>query len=113
VVGVRSGDCRMPDRHSEIGATDGPPIAEGTGGHGVHGAYNAVWGRVPANDILRDSSDGLTLPAILLLAFPAEALAAADLSINKQGPSRVEPQEKFDYVLTVSNVEGADAATNV
>src|SRR5215217_107379 len=45
----------------------------------------------------------LTLPAVLLLAFPARALAAADISINKQGPSRVEPEEKFDYVLTVSN----------
>jgi len=54
----------------------------------------------------------LTLPAVLLLAFPARALAAADISINKQGPSRVEPEEKFDYVLTVSN-EGADAAAAV
>ena len=54
----------------------------------------------------------LTLPAVLLLAFPARALADADLSINKEGPSRVEPGEQFDYVLTVSN-EGADAATNV
>ena len=45
----------------------------------------------------------LTLPAVLLLAFPDRALADADLSINKQGPSRVEPLEQFDYVLTVSN----------
>jgi uncharacterized repeat protein (TIGR01451 family) len=54
----------------------------------------------------------LMLPVLLLLAFPARALADADLTISKQGPQRVEPLEKFDYVLTVSN-EGADAATNV
>jgi uncharacterized repeat protein (TIGR01451 family) len=56
----------------------------------------------------------LTLSAVSLLAFPAKALAAADLSIEKQGPSppRVEPQEEFDYVLTVSN-DGEDPATNV
>jgi uncharacterized repeat protein (TIGR01451 family) len=57
----------------------------------------------------------LTLSAVSLLAFPAKALAAADLSIKKEGPSssRVESGEKFDYVLTVSNAEGADAAVNV
>lgn len=55
----------------------------------------------------------LTLPAVLLLAFPARALAAADLSIDKQGPERVEPGEQFDYVLTVSNAAGADKATKV
>ena len=54
----------------------------------------------------------LMLPVVLLLAFPARALAAADLSIDKQGPSRVEPQEQFNYVLNVSN-EGEDAATDV
>ena len=54
----------------------------------------------------------LTLPAVLLLAFPARALADADLSINKEGPPRVEPLEEFDYILTVSN-NGADAATSV
>jgi uncharacterized repeat protein (TIGR01451 family) len=57
----------------------------------------------------------LTLSAVSLLAFPAKALAAADLSIKKEGPSssRVESGEQFDYVLTVSNAEGADAAANV
>src|SRR3569623_1420784 len=56
----------------------------------------------------------LTLAAVSLLAFPAKALADADLSISKQGPSppREEPLEKFDYVLAVSN-EVEDAATNV
>ena len=57
----------------------------------------------------------LMLPAVLLLAFPDRALADADLSIKKEGPSpsRVEPGEQFDYVLTVSNAAGADTATNV
>jgi uncharacterized repeat protein (TIGR01451 family) len=54
----------------------------------------------------------LILPAVLLLAFPARALADADLSITKQGPSRVEPGKEFDYLLNVSN-QGADAATNI
>jgi uncharacterized repeat protein (TIGR01451 family) len=54
----------------------------------------------------------LTLPVVLLLAFPARALAAADLTIGKEAPSRVEPNAQFDYVLTVSN-EGADPATGV
>jgi uncharacterized repeat protein (TIGR01451 family) len=54
----------------------------------------------------------LTLTAVSLLAFPARALAAAELSIDKQGPERVEPGTLFDYVLTVSN-DGEDAAPNV
>jgi uncharacterized repeat protein (TIGR01451 family) len=54
----------------------------------------------------------LTLLGVLLLAFPARALAAADLKITKQGPARVEPGDKFDYVLIVSN-EGEDAAVSV
>jgi hypothetical protein len=33
----------------------------------------------------------LTLSAVSLLAFPAKALAAADLSITKKGPAHVEP----------------------
>src|SRR5918993_5776197 len=32
----------------------------------------------------------LTLPIVLLLAFPARALADPDLTISKEGPSRVE-----------------------
>jgi uncharacterized repeat protein (TIGR01451 family) len=59
----------------------------------------------------------LVLAAALLLVFPAKALAApAELSITKEGPSgpsRVEPGERFDYVLTVSNEAGAQPATNV
>jgi uncharacterized repeat protein (TIGR01451 family) len=52
--------------------------------------------------------------AMLLLAFPTRALAApADLSITKEGPARVEPGAQFDYVLTVSNAQGAATATNV
>jgi uncharacterized repeat protein (TIGR01451 family) len=54
----------------------------------------------------------LTLTAVSLLAFPARALAAAELSIDKQGPARVEPGTLFDYVLTVSN-DGENDATNV
>ncbi len=54
----------------------------------------------------------LVLAVALLLVFPARALADPDLSISKDGPSRVEPGERFDYVLTVSN-DGEDPAANV
>jgi len=56
----------------------------------------------------------LVLAVALLLAFPARALAApAVLSIDKEGPSRVEPGQRFDYVLTVSNAADAQPANNV
>jgi uncharacterized repeat protein (TIGR01451 family) len=52
--------------------------------------------------------------AMLLLALPAGAQAtSAGLSIKKEGPTRVEPGERFDYVLTVSNAAGAKPASNV
>jgi uncharacterized repeat protein (TIGR01451 family) len=55
------------------------------------------------------------LAAALLLVFPARALAEpAELSITKEGPSRVvEPGERFDYVLTVSNAAEAQPAATV
>ena len=54
----------------------------------------------------------LVLAVALLVVFPTRALAAPDLSIRKDGPSRVEPEARFDYVLTVTN-KGEDPATNV
>jgi hypothetical protein len=66
-------------------------------GDRVAGGMGFIEGRTRFGEVTRPTiyfailAAVLALPVVLLLAFPAKALAAADLSIEKQGPSRVEP----------------------
>jgi len=119
-VGVRSGERRAPGRHS---GTEPRRVS------GEYGHYRVQkgWGDVRVVESRLRFGDGtgsetffamlaavLVLAAAMLLVFPARALAApAVLSIDKEGPSRVEPGQRFDYVLTVSNAADAQPATNV